>query len=74
MIIKVRVKVGSGKQEIEKIGDNKYVVSLKERAENGKANLELIKFLKKEFKKNYEIKDIKIIKGKTSRDKIVMLE
>jgi len=74
MIIKVRVRAGSGRQGVEKIGARDYIVNLKERAEDGRANLELIKLLKKEFKGKIEFKDINIIKGKKGKDKIVMLE
>ena len=66
MILNIRVKTNSGKQEINKISEGKYLVNLKSFPENNKANLELIKLLKKEFKKN-----IKIIKGIKSRKKII---
>jgi uncharacterized protein len=69
MIINVRVKPNSSKQEVKKIEDKSYVVSLKKPAEDNKANIELIKLLKKHFK--VPVKDIKIIKGLKSRNKIV---
>jgi len=50
MIIKIKVKPNSGKKEVQKISDDEYIVSLKERAENNKANIELIKLLSKELK------------------------
>ncbi len=65
MIIKVKVKPNSGKQEVEKI-DGGYLVHLKKIPEDNKANIELIKLLKKHFKKN-----IKIIKGLKSKDKMI---
>lgn len=66
MIINVKVKTSSGRQEIEKISDNDYKVFLKSPPEDGKANGELLRLLKKEFKK-----DVKIKSGKTSRNKII---
>ena len=66
MIIKIKVKTESKKQKIEKVSDKEYKVFLKSRAEDNKANLELLKLLKKEFKK-----DARIIKGSKSRNKIV---
>ncbi len=69
MIIKVKVKPGSNKQEIIKINDDEYKISLKKRAEDNKANIELIKLLKSYFNKN-----IKIIKGLRSRNKIIGVE
>ena len=67
MKINIKVYPDSGKQDIKKEGGN-YKVYLKKRPEKGKANLELIKLLKKEFGKN-----VRIIKGKTSKRKMVEL-
>jgi len=66
MKIKVKVKPGSSKQNIVKISDEVYEVNLKSRPEDGKANAELLKMLRKEFKK-----DIKILRGLTSKNKII---
>ena len=71
MIIYIRVKPKSSKQEIEKINENSYLVCLREPAENNRANVELINLLTKYFK--ISIKDIKIKAGKTSRNKIVQI-
>ena len=66
MQINIKVKPKSGKQEVIKISDTEYKVNLKSAPENNKANIELIKILKKHFKKQP-----KLIKGKTSRNKLV---
>ncbi len=66
MIIKVKVKPNSSKQEIRRIKEDEYEINLKSKAEEGKANLELIKLMKKKFKSN-----VKIIKGLTSRNKVI---
>ncbi len=66
MKIKIKVKPNSGKEEILKINDNEFFVYLKKPAQEGKANLELLKLLKKYFKKNVRIKS-----GFSSREKIV---
>ena len=71
-MIKVKVKPGSKKQEIVKVNEKEYVVSLKSKAENNKANIELLKLLKRYFK--VEVENIKIIKGKTSRNKIIEIK
>ena len=63
--LKVKVKPGSGKQEIIK-KDDYYLVCLKSKAEDNKANIELLKLMKKKFKKDFEI-----IKGAKSREKIL---
>jgi uncharacterized protein (TIGR00251 family) len=66
MIIKVKVYPSSGKEEIVKINEKEYKVYLKKPPEDNKANIELIKILKKYFLKN-----IRIIKGLRSRNKII---
>ena len=64
--IKVIVKPNSGRQEIEKNSEDEFKVFLKSVPENNKANIELLKLMKKYFRK-----DVKFIKGKTSRKKIL---
>lgn len=65
MIIKIKAKPNSGKQEI--INDNgNYIAYLKSVPQDNKANIELIKLLKKHFGKPVRIKS-----GLTSRNKIV---
>ena len=68
MQIKIKVKTGSKKQELRKISKMEYEADLKNRPEDYKANLELIKLLKKEFKK------VKLINGFTSKNKILEVE
>lgn len=68
MLIKVKVKPNSKEEKIEKVGEAEYKVSLKERAEAGKANVRLLNLLAKEFGVSY--KKIKI-KTPSSRNKIV---
>lgn len=65
MKINLRVKPNSDKQKIE-FKEGVYFISLKSRAENNKANIELLKLLKRNFKK-----EVRIISGKTSKNKIV---
>lgn len=65
MKINIKVKPNSRKQEIKKTINN-YIIHLKQPANNNKANLELIRLLRKHFSK-----DIKIIKDLTSRNKVV---
>lgn len=65
-MIKVSVKTNSGKQEVVKISNDEFKVFLKSVPENNKANLELLKVLKKYFKK-----EVKIKSGFSSRKKSV---
>ena len=66
MILKIKVKTNSKKQEIESIDDESYRISLKSKSEDNKANFELIKLMKRYFRK-----DVKIIKGLRSKNKII---
>jgi uncharacterized protein len=68
LLINIIVKPRSKKQEIIKIDNSSYKIKLKSPAEDGKANIELLKLLKKYFKR-----DAAIIKGKTSRKKIIKI-
>lgn len=65
MIINIKVKTGSEKQEIVRDGKG-YLIYLKSRPVNNEANIELLKLLKKYFKKEARIKS-----GLRSRTKIV---
>ena len=62
------VKAGCSKNEIVGYNaqKNAFRVNIKARAEGGKANLELIKFLSKESGKK-----VKILKGKTSKNEVL---
>jgi len=66
MIIKVKVKPNSKIQEVIKVGDKEYKVCLKSQAKEGKANVELVKLLKK-----YLNKPVRIKIGLSSRNKLV---
>lgn len=68
MKIKLKVKPNSGEQNIEE-KDGIYFVKLKSISENNKANLELVKLLRKYFKKNVKIKS-----GFNSKNKIVEVD
>ena len=64
-MIKVVVKPNASKFAIKK-KDNYYIVSVKSVAENGKANMELIRELRKFFGRR-----VRIIRGVKSRKKII---
>lgn len=71
MIIHVKVKPGAKEEIINKIDDNNYEISVRERAEDNKANVRVINILAKEFRVSYK----KIsIKNPKSRKKIVEIE
>lgn len=67
MKLNIKVQPNSGRQEIQKSIDGKIQkVFLKKPAEDNKANRELEKFLSKHLKLK-----VKIIKGFTSKNKII---
>jgi hypothetical protein len=68
MILKVKVKPNSKEEKIEKVSEEEYVISVKEPAEDNRANIRVINLLSKELGISY--KNIKI-KNPTSRDKLV---
>jgi uncharacterized protein (TIGR00251 family) len=68
MKIKVKVKPNSGRQEIIRRG-KEYFIYLKSRPENNKANIELVKLLKKYFGRPVKIKS-----GLSSREKVIKVE
>ncbi len=69
MKIKVKVHSGSSQEKIEEVGPNNFEVWLHDRPIEGKANEELIKILKKHFRKPVTIKS-----GLITRTKIFEVE
>ena len=66
MKIKIKVHPKSSKEEIKKINEENYEVWLKEEAKDNKANIGLLKILKKYFGK-----EVKIKSGFSSKNKII---
>lgn len=70
MRLNIKVQPNSGRLEIQKSIDGKISkVFLKKPAENNKANKELEKFLTKKLGKK-----VKIIRGFTSKNKVIEVE
>ena len=63
--IEVKVKTNCGKNKII-LKNDKYFVELNAKPKNNEANIELIKFLSKEFKKR-----LRIVRGLKSRKKLI---
>ncbi len=68
MIISARIKTKAKKEKIEKIGENSYKVSVRAAPKDNKANLAVIKLIKKEFGQK-----ARIIKGKKTKNKLIEL-
>lgn len=67
MIVKIKLHPNSSQEKIIEIQkDKEYEVWIKEKPLDGKANISLEKHLKKYFKK-----EVRIIRGLTSRNKVV---
>jgi len=72
MLLEVKVKPGASRDEITFFREPNYLeIALKAKAENNEANLSLCKFLAKVLK--IDEREVKIIKGRTSRKKTVAL-
>ena len=68
MIIYINAKPGSKVEKVERVSENEYNISVKERAEDGEANKRIINLLSKEL--NVPFRNI-VIKNPRSRKKIV---
>jgi len=71
MIISVKVHPGSRQEKVERLGNDRYEVWLKEIATEGRANRRLINLFAKEF--GVSVRKIKI-KNPTSRNKIIEID
>lgn len=67
MKINIKVHPGSSRQEIKKLDTNDYEIWLKEKPIDSKANIALIKILKKYFK----CEDVCIKSGIKSKKKVM---
>ena len=69
VIITVDVKTNSHFISLEKLAENHYLVRVKAPAKKGKANMAVLKLLKKHFKN-----DMKLVRGSTSSRKFFFVE
>ncbi|WP_457601619.1 DUF167 domain-containing protein [Hydrogenivirga sp.] len=72
MIVNVRVKPGSRKEKVVEVSEDRLEVRVSAPPEKGKANERLIELLAKHFK--VPKSKVKIVRGKTSREKLVEIE
>ncbi len=71
MRIFVKVKANAKIEKVEKIDETHYKVSVKEPAQEGRANWGVTRALAKYF--NVSPTQVEIVSGLTSRDKVVIL-
>ena len=69
MILIVKIKPNSKKEEIKKIDDKNFIVAVKEPPVGGKANKALVRILAKYF--NISSSAVRIASGHSSKQKIV---
>ncbi len=72
MKIFINVKTGARENEVQKLEENEYKISVKERPVQGKANQAVIKILSKHFKVPQS--NIWIKAGHTTKSKIVEID
>ncbi len=70
MYIKVKVKPNSKKEDIVRTSDDHYEISVKEKAENNRANSRLLEIMRKEYPESV----IRIISGHHSSSKILSVD
>lgn len=72
LVLKVKVKPKANKNKIVgTMADGTLKIDIAAPPEKGKANLELVKFLAKEWKTDK--KNIKMISGKTDKNKLIKI-
>jgi uncharacterized protein (TIGR00251 family) len=69
MMISIKVKPNSQKEEVARENDNYFTILVKEKAENNKANIAVIRLLSKYFR--VPSSQISIKTGMKSRKKII---
>ena len=68
MRVSVKVKPNFREEKIEKIGENNFIVCVKESAKDNKANFAVIKVLADYF--DIAILRVRLVSGKNARNKI----
>jgi len=68
MKLSVRVKPNAKQEKIEKVNDGHFLIWVKEKPQEGKANKAVIKVLSEYF--GVPQSEIVLLKGKTSKEKI----
>mgnify|MGYP000870077675 CR=1 FL=1 len=71
MYLKVKVKAGSRNEEIERVNENTFHISVKEKAERNMANNRILEILSLELK--IPINKIRIINGHQSPSKLISI-
>lgn len=72
MRIFVKTKPGARKEEIEKLDDTHYVVSVTEQPIEGRANAAILKLLADHFR--VALSDVGIVSGYMSRQKVIEIK
>ncbi len=70
MYIKVKVTPGSKKERVEKVKEDTYHVSVREKAENNRTNERVLEI----FRTMYPKTDVRIISGHHSPSKILSID
>ncbi len=68
MIYRVKVIANTSKEIVEKKSEDKFLISVKEKAEQGSANMRVKELLAKEL--GVEMKRVFLVRGKTRPNKI----
>jgi uncharacterized protein YggU (UPF0235/DUF167 family) len=69
MFIKIRVKTGARRESVALMGENKFNISVKEKAERGQANERILQLVAQKLK--VPKKNIRFISGHKSPSKLL---
>ncbi len=70
MYIKVKIIAGAKKEVVEKVSEDHYTISVKEKAENNNANKRLLEIMHNEYPNS----EIRLVSGHHSPSKILSIE
>ena len=72
MHIQVKVKTGARREEMQLIGENRFLLSVKERAAAGAANRRVLALVAKHFAR--PLADVRLIRGQTTPNKLLSIK
>lgn len=70
MYIKVKVKSGAKREVVERISEDHYDISVKEKAEHNYANTRILEIMRREFPNS----NVRMVSGHHSPSKIVSID
>lgn len=70
MFIKINVKTGAKKEIFKKLAEDRFEISIREKAEKGLANKRVIEMVRERLIQ-YNVKEVRLVSGHQSPHKII---